>query len=123
AGFRDGPGDYAQFEGPNSLALDRWGDLYVVEQRNNAVRLIRIIADPQRTPSVDHFDPVVMEQGDSGKVTVTGRNLSTVSALDFGDGVTVTIEEAGYQRVTGSISVGSEAATRPRALTGHTAQC
>ena len=121
SGFRDGPGDYAQFEGPNNLALDPWGDLYVVEKRNNAVRLVRILADPLRTPTINHFDPVVMEQGDSAKLTITGRNLTTVTGLDFGAGVTASVAQAGYQRVTGSVSVAADAATGPRRLTLTTA--
>lgn len=114
---RDGPGDHARFEGPNNIAIDRWGDLYVAEARSHIIRLIRIIADPNRTPSVHRFDPAVMQQGDTGTFTLSGRNLTTVQSIDLGEGVTATIEKAGYQGVTASITVASDAQAGPRSLT------
>ncbi len=118
---RDGPGDHARFDGPNNVAIDRWGDLYVVEERSHTIRLVRIIADPSRTPSVHRFDPAVMQQGDSGTITISGRNLTTVQAIDLGEGVTATIEQEGYQRVTATISVAADADPGPRPVTVTTA--
>lgn len=118
---RDGLGDHARFDGPNNIAFDRWGDLYVAEARNNTIRLVRIIADPNRTPSVHRFDPAVMQQGDSGTLTVSGRNLTTLAAIDLGEGVTTTIERTGYQKVTAHVTVAADAAPGPRQVTVTTA--
>lgn len=119
-GFRDGPGNFAQFESPDGIALDRWGDLYVADRRNNAIRLVRIIADPQRTPTIARFDPGVAEQGQTFKLDVQGRNLTTVRSLDFGAGVQVQLEQAGYQRITARVTVAADAAPGPRTLTVQT---
>ncbi|MDO8631205.1 MAG: hypothetical protein Q7R41_11995, partial [Phycisphaerales bacterium] len=56
---RDGVGDHARFHGPQNIAFDKWGDLYVAEAPANVIRLVRILADPDRTPSVHRFDPAV----------------------------------------------------------------
>ena len=111
---RDGVGDHARFEGPNNIAIDNWGDLYVAEARANVIRLIRIIADPVRTPSVHRFDPAVMQQGDSGTMTISGRNLTTLQSVDLGAGVTVSLERTGYQRATASVTIAADAAPGPR---------
>ena len=113
-GPRDGPGDHAQFEAPNNIALDRWGDLYVVDTRSHAVRLVRVIADPVRTPSVHRFDPAVMQQGDSGTLAIRGRNLTTVESIDLGKGITATVEQTGYRRATASVTVAEDAEPGPR---------
>jgi len=121
AGFRDGPGDYALFDGPNNLALDRWGDLYVADERNHAIRLIRIIADPLRMPTVHHFDPAVMQQGDEGTLVIRGRNLTSAQSIDLGEEITTAIEKTGYQQVTAHISVRGDVPPGPRRLTVTTA--
>ena len=114
---RDGSGDHAYFDGPQNIAIDKWGDLYVAEARANSIRLVRILADPDRTPSVHRFDPAVMQQGDSGTMTISGRNLTTLEAIDLGAGVTVTLERSGYQRVTANVTVAADAAPGPRRMT------
>lgn len=114
---RDGPGDHAYFDGPQNIAIDKWGDLYVAEARANVIRLVRILADPDRTPSVHRFDPAVMQQGDSGTMTISGRNLTTLQAIDLGAGITTTLERAGYQRATATVTVAADAAHGPRRMT------
>jgi len=114
---RDGVGDHARFDGPQNIAIDKWGDLYIAEARANVIRLVRIIADPVRTLSVYRFDPAVMQQGDSGTLTIGGRNLTAAQSIDLGQGVTTTIGQAGYQRVTAEISVDANAEPGPRRLT------
>lgn len=121
AGFRDGPGDHAQFETPTNIAIDRWGDLHVVDPRSHAVRLIRIVADPVRTPSVHRFDPAVMQQGDVGTLTLRGRNLGTLESIDLGEGITASVEQVGYQRATASVTVAEDAEPGPRNVTVTTA--
>jgi sugar lactone lactonase YvrE len=113
---RDGPGDHAYFDGPQNLAIDKWGDLYVAEARGNAIRLVRILADPDRAPSVHRFDPAVMQQGDSGTMTISGRNLTTLQSIDLGAGVTATVERTGYQKVTANVTVAADAAPGPRRM-------
>ena len=49
--LRDGDGEHAQFQTPERLTLDRWGDLYVADFRNHAVRLVRIVREPEREPA------------------------------------------------------------------------
>ncbi len=120
-GFVDGPGDSALFDSPYNVAIDRWGDLYVADQRNHAIRFIRIVSDPERAPSVHRFDPAVIQQGQSAKLTISGRNLATVRSIDIGDGVTVTVEQAGYQRVTAHVDIAADAAPGPRPLALTTA--
>jgi hypothetical protein len=114
---RDGPGDHARFEGPNNVAIDKWGDLYVAEARANVIRLVRILADPDRRPSVHRFDPAVMQQGDSGTMTISGRNLTTLQAIDLGTGVAATLERSGYQKVTAHVTVAAGAEPGPRRMT------
>lgn len=118
-GFRDGPGDFAQFYVPNNVAIDRWGDLYIADGRNHAVRLIRILVDPQRAPTIDHFDPVAIQQGAAAKMTIQGRNLALTEQADLGTGVDVVIEAAGYSRVELRITAASDApgTSRPLSLT------
>ena len=118
---RDGPGDHAYFDGPQNIAIDNWGDLYVAEARANVIRLVRILADPDRTPSVHRFDPAVMQQGDSGAMTMSGRNLTTLQSVELGEGVTVTVARTGYQKVTATVTVAADAAPGPRAMTITTA--
>lgn len=119
-GFRDGPGDHAQFERPVNLAIDRWGDLFVVDAGSCAVRMVRIITDPVRTPAVHRFDPAVMQQGDVGTLTLSGRNLTTLESIDLGDGVTATITRTGYQHATATVTVAAGAEPGPRSLTVRT---
>jgi sugar lactone lactonase YvrE len=39
-GYRDGPGWYAQFAGPNALAIRADGNLFVADSRNHRIRLV-----------------------------------------------------------------------------------
>ncbi len=116
-GFRDGPGDYAQFDDPSGIDIDRWGDLYVGDARNHAVRLIRIIADPGRTPVIDDFDPAVVRRGEETKLVIHGRNLALTNDIDLGPGITVTLGETGYLRMEARISIDESAESGPRTLT------
>jgi sugar lactone lactonase YvrE len=118
---RDGVGDHARFEGPQNIAIDNWGDLYVAEARANVIRLVRILADPDRTPSVHRFDPAVMQQGDSGTMTISGRNLTTLESIDLGAGVSVTLERTGYQKASATVTVADDASPGPRGVTVTTA--
>lgn len=118
---RDGPGDHAYFDGPQNIAIDNWGDLYVAEARANAIRLVRILADPDRTPNVHRFDPAAMQQGDTGTMTIGGRNLTSLTSIDLGEGITATVERTGYQRVTLNVTVDADAAPGPRPMTVTTA--
>lgn len=118
---RDGVGDHARFHGPQNIAIDKWGDLYVAEGPANVIRLVRILADPNRTPSVHRFDPAVMQQGDSGMITISGRNLTTVQSIDLGEGISATVAQTGYRSLTAAVSVAANAEPGPRRVTVPTA--
>lgn len=113
-GFRDGPGDYAQFDATANLALDRYGDLYVADGDNHAVRLIRIVADPERVPVIQSVDPLALGGGASTTVTIRGRNLAQARAVDLGAGITGTIVETGYRYVRVATEVADDAAPGAR---------
>ncbi|MDO8631865.1 MAG: hypothetical protein Q7R41_15365, partial [Phycisphaerales bacterium] len=60
-------------------------------------------------------------QGDSGAMTISGRNLTTLQAIDLGAGVTFTLERTGYQKATATVTVAADAAPGPRQMTITTA--
>lgn len=120
-GFRDGWGDEAQFHTPGNVALDDWGDLYVADTGNHSIRFIRIIADPDRAPKIDHFDPWTMQKGESGEVTIYGTNLAMTETVDLGSGITAQIQKAGYGRIILDVTVGPGAQTGLHSISVTTA--
>jgi DNA-binding beta-propeller fold protein YncE len=88
-GFRDGNRDRAQFYSPTGLALDEWGDIYVADRRNNAVRVVRMVQDPERAPLITGFAPFAMTRGQAATVAVTGENLGLAEGASLGAGVEV----------------------------------
>ncbi len=116
-GFTDGPGDDAQFDSPTGIDMDRWGDLYVADERNHAIRFVRIIADPAREPVIDRFDPAVVRRGEETKLVILGRNLTLTNDIDLGPGIAVTLGQTGYSRAEARITIAGNAATGDRALT------
>ncbi|MBI2435550.1 MAG: hypothetical protein HYV26_22070, partial [Candidatus Hydrogenedentes bacterium] len=115
-GFTDGPADVAQFDSPSGIDMDRWGDLYIADERNHAIRFVRIIADPARAPVIDRFDPAVVRRGEEAKLVILGRNLALTNDIDLGPGIDVTIGQTGYNRAEARISVAGNAATGNRRL-------
>ena len=116
-GFRDGPADVAQFAHPSGMDMDKWGDLYVADELNHAVRFIRIIADPDREPIIEDFDPVVVRRGEETRLVIQGRNLASTTGIDLGPDVDVTIEQTGYLRAEARMTVAENATPGDRDLT------
>jgi len=108
-GFRDGPGDYALFHGPENLALDPWGDLYVADTDNHAVRLVRIATDPERTPTIDRIQPLALQRGVQATLTLRGRQLGLARTVSLGEGVTGEIVERSAKRVRVRVRVADDA--------------
>ncbi|GEM_PF-2612067 len=119
-GLRDGPGDYTLFYGPANLALDRWGDLYVADTKNHAIRLVRMVQDPDRTPSVIRIQPLAVQKGAKATVTVTGRSLSAASSVDLGPGLKVEVKERSYRRLKLAVEVSEDAEAGPRKVSVRT---
>ena len=109
-GFRDGPGDYALFERPANLALDPWGDLYVADTSNHAIRLVRIATDPERRPVVESLQPLALEQGASATISLRGRDLGLARSVDLGTGVTAEIIERSAKKLRVRVQVAEDAA-------------
>lgn len=116
-GFTDGPADVAQFHGPAGIDIDRWGDLYVADERNHAIRFVRIVADPARDPVIDRFDPAVVRRGEETKLVVLGRNLTLTNDIELGPGIDITLGQTGYSRAEARITVADNAAPGDRNLT------
>ncbi|HLF04984.1 MAG TPA: hypothetical protein VI855_07180, partial [Dehalococcoidia bacterium] len=114
--LRDGPGDYALFEGPENLSLDKWGDLYVADTKNHAIRLVRMVADPDRTPAVTRMQPLALQRGAKATVTVTGRSLGLARSVDLGPGVKAEVVERGYKRLKLAVQVDEAAEAGARTL-------
>jgi sugar lactone lactonase YvrE len=47
AGFTDGPGPQARFNGPAGIAVDKDGNLFVADTNNHCVRKIKLVDAPQ----------------------------------------------------------------------------
>lgn len=108
-GFRDGPGDYAQFQQPRNLALDSWGDLYVADSKNHAIRLVRIANDPDRHPTIKGLQPLGLERGVESVITLRGHDLGLTRSVDLGPGVTAEIVERGAKRIELGVAVSDDA--------------
>jgi NHL repeat len=115
-GFRDGNGDRAMFHSPDGIALDQWGDLYLADRRNHSIRVIRIVTDPGREPTIDSFQPFGVEQGTSTTLEVRGRNLGLAESASLGEGVSVDLRNAGSRKLLLDIAVDPAAAPGPRTL-------
>ena len=48
---RDGPGDHAYFDGPQNIAIDNWGDLYVAEARPTSFAWSAFLPTPTARPA------------------------------------------------------------------------
>jgi hypothetical protein len=116
SGQVDGDGELATFESLENLVLDRSGDLWVSDRGNHAIRLVRILADPDREPAIVDFAPHTVQQGETARVVVRGRNLTLTSTVDLGPGVVASIESAGYRELVLSVAVAADAQEGPRTL-------
>ncbi len=116
-GFRDGPGDYAQFHNPENLALDPWGDLYVADTDNHAVRFVRLANDPERRPVVTSFQPIALQRGAAATLTIRGRDLGLVRTIELGAGITAEVIERSAKKVKVWVQVAEDAPTGAHALT------
>jgi len=121
SGLADGEGELARFDSPENLVLDRYGDLWVGDGDNHAIRLIRIIADPDRTPEIVDFTPHAVQQGETARVVVRGRNLATTASASLGAGVRVTLLEASHREAVLSVAVAAGAEVGERTLNVATA--
>jgi sugar lactone lactonase YvrE len=118
ADFTDGNRDRADFYLPAGMSLDEWGDIYVADKRNNAVRVVRMVNDPEREPVVYGFTPFAVTRGRVATVEVTGDNLGLAEAADLGAGVTIDeLRHAGDRSLFLDVSVDAAAAPGPRTLT------
>jgi tetratricopeptide (TPR) repeat protein/sugar lactone lactonase YvrE len=116
-GFRDGPGDYAQFHNPENLALDPWGDLYVADTDNHAIRFVRLANDPERRPTITQLQPISLQQGAEATLTIRGRDLGLVRTAELGAGIAAEIVERSAKRVKVRVRVAEDAPTGAHALT------
>ena len=114
--LRDGDGEFAQFNNPERLTQDQWGDLYVADSSNNAIRLVRIVDEPEREPAITGFQPFIVTQGQSSRVEVTGNHLALVESATFGPGVSVELHHGGSQRLFLDIEVAPDAELGGRTL-------
>ncbi len=114
--LRNGPGDYALFYGPTNLSLDKWGDIYVADKNNHAIRLVRMVNDPDRTPAVTRIQPLALQKGAKTSVTVTGRSLGLTRSVDLGPGIKAEIIERGYKRLKLAVEVAEDAEAGARTL-------
>jgi hypothetical protein len=108
-GFRDGPGDYALLQSPRSLALDPWGDLYVADTGNHAIRLVRIANDPERRPVIERIQPLALQQGAQATLTIGGRDLGLARTVELGAGMTAEILERSARKLKVRVQVAEDA--------------
>ncbi|RPI63162.1 MAG: hypothetical protein EHM50_02770, partial [Lysobacterales bacterium] len=108
-GFVDGPGDAALFYNPQNLALDPWGDLYVADNDNHAIRFVRLANDPERRPTITSVQPLALQRGAEATVTVRGRDLGLVRSADFGAGVTAEVFERSAKKIKVRVQVAADA--------------
>jgi hypothetical protein len=116
SGLRDGPGEQALFDSPRNLALDRFGDLWIADSDNHAIRHVRILADPARAPEIVDVVPRTVQQGDAARVVVRGRNLALADAAELGPDVAVTVESASQREAVLHVEVAAGADPGVRSL-------
>jgi hypothetical protein len=114
--LRDGDGEFAQFNNPGRLTQDQWGDLYVADSSNDAIRLVRIVDEPEREPAVNGFQPFIVTQGQATRIEVTGNHLALAETATFGPGVSVELHHGGSQRLFLDVEVAPDAALGGRTL-------
>ncbi len=88
-----GPATSATLASPAALAIDGGGNLLLADYSNNRVR--RIAATTSTTlPMVTGVSPFYSKRGTSFSATITGTNLSGVTAVTFsGTGLTASISQ------------------------------
>ena len=116
SGLRDGPGEQALFDSPRNLALDRFGDLWIADEHNHAIRHVRILADPARAPEIVDLVPRTVQQGDVARVVVRGRNLALADAAELGPDVAVTVLSASQREAVLQVEVAAGAEPGARSL-------
>jgi tetratricopeptide (TPR) repeat protein len=116
-GFRDGPGDYAQFHNPENLALDPWGDLYVADTDNHAIRFVRLANDPERRPLITQLQPITLQRGAEATLTIRGRDLGLVRSAELGAGIATEVVERSAKRVKVRVRVADDAPTGAHTMT------
>ena len=119
-GFRDGVGQKARLWGPSGLALDPWGDVYIADETNARIRLVRIVTDPERDPQIVGFEPYTMQQGTHAVITVRGRNLGLTQSASFGSGVQTNVLSQSSRELSLDVAVADTAPTGTHALTVRT---
>ncbi len=108
-GFRDGPGDYALLDGPRNLAVDPWGDLYIADTGNHAIRLVRIANDPERKPVIERIQPLALQQGAQATLTIGGRDLGLARTVELGAGMTAEVLERSAKKLKVRVQVAEDA--------------
>lgn len=109
-GFNDGPADQARFEQCSDITLDPEGNIYVADERNNAVRLINqndgtvttiagnppTVQNPINLPGNDKFDRIGGIAWTPGGIYLTDLRNHRIRVLQpFDDGVWVAANIAG----------------------------
>lgn len=115
--LKDGSRNKAHFYGPEHIDLDEWGDIYVADSGNHAIRVVHMVDDPQRDPAISRFAPFAIETGTTSVVEVTGVNLGLTETASFGDGTTTGVTRAGSKTLFLTVTVAAGAAPGPRTLT------
>jgi DNA-binding beta-propeller fold protein YncE len=116
-GFRNGVGEVARLWGPSGIALDPWGDVYIGDEINARIRLVRIVTDPERDPQILGFEPYTMQQGTHAVITVRGRNLGLTKSASLGSGVQTTMLSQSSRELTLEVTVSDTAPTGTHGLT------
>lgn len=113
----DGSRNKAHFYVPEHIDLDEWGDVYVADSGNHAIRVVHMVEDPQREPAINRFAPFAIEAGSTSVVEVKGVNLALTETASLGEGVTVDVTRAGSRTLFLTVTVAADAAPGPRTLT------
>ncbi|MGH2754236.1 MAG: hypothetical protein ACRDLB_07350 [Actinomycetota bacterium] len=121
ADLKDGNRGRAEFYSPSGLTLDEWGDLYVADRRNNAVRVVRMVHDPEREPAIFGFQPFIVARGQKTNVEVAGDDLGLAESASLGPDVAVSLQHAGSRKLLLDIEVSPTAEPGPRTLSITTA--
>jgi hypothetical protein len=90
-GFVDGDNNVSQFRTPSGLALDRGGNLYIADQANNAVRVMRLSSTEVRTLATVN-QPYGLAFDNATNLYVTSFGAGTVTKFDrFGNLISVVL--------------------------------